>query len=96
MRTIDHFRAELITDLDVSKGIDFLVGIRVRHVNLGEGRIVKVNNDWDLCTAEFTETERWMEFYIDEFAMPECGWDFDLKQLDQIFAPHMLKVRQQQ
>jgi hypothetical protein len=95
MRTIEHFRAELITDLDVTKGIDFLVGIRVRHVNFGEGKIVRVSNDSDLCTVEFAETERWLEFYIDEFAIPEYGWDFNLKQLDQIFGPHMVKSSQQ-
>ena len=60
MRTIEDFAAELITDLDVTKGIDFLIGIKVRHLCLGEGTIVAVNNDWDLCRVEFTESERWL------------------------------------
>ena len=50
-----------------------------------------VDNDWDYCRIEFPESNRWMEVSMDEFATPECGWDFDLKRLDEIFEPHMLR-----
>jgi hypothetical protein len=93
MRTIEDFAAELITELDVTKGIDFLVGVKVRHSHLGEGKIVGVNNDFDLCRVEFTKNERWMELFIDEFAIQNCGWDFDVRKFDQIFGPHMVKSK---
>ena len=91
MRTIEDFVAELVCALDVNKGIDFLVGIKVRHAYLGEGTIVGVNNEWDTCTVKFLDPDRWLEFTMDEFAVPEYGWDFNLKRLDEIFEPHMLQ-----
>lgn len=94
MRTLNNIRSELIADLDVTQGITFLIGIRVKHIYLGEGTIVKVRNRWDLCTVKFEKHDRWMEFFIDEFADPKCGWDFDLEKLDEIFGPHMVKSNQ--
>lgn len=61
----DRLENELDPYLEVTVNLNFLLGMKVCHTQLGEGEIVSVNEDSGLCCVNYYLHDRQIEFHID-------------------------------
>lgn len=67
--------------------IEFLIGLDVRHAQLGLGKIVRVDNAQNFCIVKFELEETWVKVYYGKIVFVAQPWHVvDLEKLEKNYV----------